>query len=215
MSGAGQGVWGGTSWCRDLSTGQRAPAEAGTPQHRSKPFLRPQYGPRVVGTAPWGARGLWVGAMSRKKSGFQITGVSSEAASPPGPGSRFRVVRLGVGTGEPYRRGRWTCRDCYEVPVPPVPSHPSLALRLPHSLDATRAHPGMPSAPQARSLGGPSAAALPSTTRLIQQQVMGPGARCRGPCALGSVRRGHTRTLGFLSGAWEWPQGAGSSIPGT
>ncbi|XP_006037380.1 TSC22 domain family protein 4 [Alligator sinensis] len=110
--------------------------------------------------------------MSRKKSGFQITGVSGEAALPPGPGSRFRVVRLGVGTGEPYRRGRWTCRDCYEVPVPPVPSHPSLALRLPHSLDATRAHPGTPSAPQARSLGGPSAAALPSTTRLIQQQEL-------------------------------------------
>ncbi|KAL0970784.1 hypothetical protein UPYG_G00247360 [Umbra pygmaea] len=31
-----------------------------------------------------------------------------------GQGSRFRVVRLGQGHGEPYRRGRWTCTDFLE-----------------------------------------------------------------------------------------------------
>ncbi|XP_004705649.1 TSC22 domain family protein 4 [Echinops telfairi] len=34
---------------------------------------------------------------------------------PPGaPASRFRVVKLPHGLGEPYRRGRWTCVDVYE-----------------------------------------------------------------------------------------------------
>ncbi|XP_066527590.1 TSC22 domain family protein 4-like isoform X2 [Hoplias malabaricus] len=32
-----------------------------------------------------------------------------------GGASRFRVVRLGQGTGEPYKRGRWTCVDVMEV----------------------------------------------------------------------------------------------------
>ncbi|KAJ8008653.1 hypothetical protein DPEC_G00107100 [Dallia pectoralis] len=31
-----------------------------------------------------------------------------------GQGSRFRVVRLGQGHGEPYRRGRWICTDFLE-----------------------------------------------------------------------------------------------------
>lgn len=31
-----------------------------------------------------------------------------------GGASRFRVVRLGQGSGEPYRRGRWTCVDVVE-----------------------------------------------------------------------------------------------------
>ncbi|KFQ35789.1 TSC22 domain family protein 2, partial [Mesitornis unicolor] len=51
------------------------------------------------------------------------------AAAPPGPSaapgtmsqtvaaacsSRFRVIKLDHGTGEPYRRGRWTCMEYYD-----------------------------------------------------------------------------------------------------
>nr|KAF6356324.1 TSC22 domain family member 4 [Myotis myotis] len=39
---------------------------------------------------------------------------------PPGaPASRFRVVKLPQGLGEPYRRGRWTCVDVYERDLEP------------------------------------------------------------------------------------------------
>ncbi|XP_007442655.1 TSC22 domain family protein 4 [Python bivittatus] len=31
--------------------------------------------------------------------------------------SRFRVVKLDQGLGEPYKRGRWTCRDFYEQEI--------------------------------------------------------------------------------------------------
>lgn len=54
-------------------------------------------------------------------------GPSSAPGSPgappafQGPGgvavSRFRVVKLDQGSGEPYKRGRWTCRDFYEQEV--------------------------------------------------------------------------------------------------
>ncbi|XP_038642669.1 TSC22 domain family protein 4, partial [Scyliorhinus canicula] len=42
-----------------------------------------------------------------------------KTASPPTPtggscSSRFRVVKLDHGLGEPYRRGRWTCVDLYD-----------------------------------------------------------------------------------------------------
>ncbi|NXP36993.1 T22D2 protein, partial [Leiothrix lutea] len=47
------------------------------------------------------------------------------SAGPPAPGamsqtaaaacsSRFRVIKLDHGTGEPYRRGRWTCMEYYD-----------------------------------------------------------------------------------------------------
>ncbi|XP_007938367.1 TSC22 domain family protein 2 [Orycteropus afer afer] len=49
---------------------------------------------------------------------------SSVTGLPPGPGtpsqppatcsSRFRVIKLDHGSGEPYRRGRWTCMEYYE-----------------------------------------------------------------------------------------------------
>uniref|UniRef100_A0A8C8SFM6 TSC22 domain family member 2 n=1 Tax=Pelusios castaneus TaxID=367368 RepID=A0A8C8SFM6_9SAUR len=50
-------------------------------------------------------------------------GGSSAQASAPGTvsqaaaaacSSRFRVIKLDHGTGEPYRRGRWTCTDFYD-----------------------------------------------------------------------------------------------------
>ncbi|XP_074081427.1 TSC22 domain family protein 4 [Macrotis lagotis] len=42
-------------------------------------------------------------------------GTPQNGSPPPGvPASRFRVVKLPQGLGEPYRRGRWTCVDIYE-----------------------------------------------------------------------------------------------------
>ncbi|XP_017537467.1 TSC22 domain family protein 4 isoform X2 [Pygocentrus nattereri] len=43
----------------------------------------------------------------RKQSSLDQTGAGGGA-------SRFRVVRLGQGLGEPYKRGRWTCVDVME-----------------------------------------------------------------------------------------------------
>ncbi|XP_030402807.1 TSC22 domain family protein 4 [Gopherus evgoodei] len=70
---------------------------------------------------------------ARKKSSFQITSITSEfeppvappaveppedvAAprnGPPGAASRFRLVKLGQGPGEPFKRGRWTCLEFYD-----------------------------------------------------------------------------------------------------
>ncbi|KAM4557632.1 TSC22 domain family protein 2-like [Fundulus diaphanus] len=39
---------------------------------------------------------------------------SSSAASTVSCSSRFRVIKLDHGTGEPFRRGRWTCTEFYE-----------------------------------------------------------------------------------------------------
>ncbi|XP_070623314.1 TSC22 domain family protein 4 isoform X2 [Erythrolamprus reginae] len=115
-------------------------------------------------------------SVGKKKSGFQITSVTSdyEKAAPtggdtkgpsarpadepspvengghhpkngplhhPSVGSRFRVVKLDHGLGEPYKRGRWTCRDFYEQEVDHHHLH-HLAGRLadssrqPQSLDS-------------------------------------------------------------------------------
>ncbi|XP_043111423.1 TSC22 domain family protein 2-like isoform X2 [Puntigrus tetrazona] len=43
----------------------------------------------------------------------QVTG-SSSAATITSCSSRFRVIKLDHGTGEPFRRGRWTCTEYYE-----------------------------------------------------------------------------------------------------
>ncbi|XP_017275820.1 TSC22 domain family protein 2 isoform X2 [Kryptolebias marmoratus] len=64
-----------------------------------------------------------------------VSGSSQGGQNPPGPGgsvnasaavtssaptstvscsSRFRVIKLDHGTGEPFRRGRWTCTEFYE-----------------------------------------------------------------------------------------------------
>ncbi|XP_072447593.1 uncharacterized protein [Chiloscyllium punctatum] len=53
-----------------------------------------------------------------KETGTMATGTLPGTRSPPPPapspcGSRFRVVKLDHGLGEPYRRGRWTCVDLY------------------------------------------------------------------------------------------------------
>uniref|UniRef100_A0A8C8RKF3 TSC22 domain family member 4 n=1 Tax=Pelusios castaneus TaxID=367368 RepID=A0A8C8RKF3_9SAUR len=100
----------------------------------------------------------------RKKSSFQITSITTEyeqqEALPGGPdvevpedagggprngpsgpagaaASRFRVVKLDQGLGEPYKRGRWTCLDLYDW----EPEHQAVGrllgpTRHPQSLDS-------------------------------------------------------------------------------
>ncbi|XP_067411229.1 TSC22 domain family protein 4 [Emydura macquarii macquarii] len=142
----------------------------------------------------------------KKKSSFQITSITSEyeqQEAPPGApdleppedlgsgprngpsgpastASRFRVVKLDQGLGEPYKRGRWTCLDFYDRD----PEHQAVGrllgpARHPQSLDSRlelaqphgyfapspqrwaghshsggMAHPALPGEHLARSLGG-------------------------------------------------------------
>lgn len=72
-----------------------------------------------------------VGALANTLTAAATSAASSGASSaPPGPSagpgtaapsqppttcsSRFRVIKLDHGSGEPYRRGRWTCMEYYE-----------------------------------------------------------------------------------------------------
>ncbi|XP_062840625.1 TSC22 domain family protein 4 [Anolis carolinensis] len=79
-------------------------------------------------------------------------------------GSRFRVVKLDPGPGEPYKRGRWTCRDFYDPEAEPHHPHPFVgrlaeAGRHPQSLDSRLevagllAHPQGPFSPQPQRRG--------------------------------------------------------------
>ncbi|NXY08864.1 T22D2 protein, partial [Pteruthius melanotis] len=70
---------------------------------------------------PAAAPGTAVGGGSSAQATLPSTGPSAPAA--PGAmsqtaaaacSSRFRVIKLDHGTGEPYRRGRWTCMEYYD-----------------------------------------------------------------------------------------------------
>ncbi|XP_027747675.1 TSC22 domain family protein 2 isoform X1 [Empidonax traillii] len=70
---------------------------------------------------PAAASGAALGGGSSAQAVLPSTGPSAPAA--PGTmsqtaaaacSSRFRVIKLDHGTGEPYRRGRWTCMEYYD-----------------------------------------------------------------------------------------------------
>lgn len=70
---------------------------------------------------PAAAPGTAVAGGSTTQTALPSTGPSASAA--PGTmsqtvaaacSSRFRVIKLDHGTGEPYRRGRWTCMEYYD-----------------------------------------------------------------------------------------------------
>ncbi|XP_040422862.1 TSC22 domain family protein 2 isoform X1 [Cygnus olor] len=70
---------------------------------------------------PGAAPGAAVAGGSGAQTALPSTGPSASAA--PGTmsqtvaaacSSRFRVIKLDHGTGEPYRRGRWTCMEYYD-----------------------------------------------------------------------------------------------------
>ncbi|XP_047419296.1 TSC22 domain family protein 2 isoform X1 [Sciurus carolinensis] len=70
------------------------------------------------------ASSLAAAATSAPTSGAPGGAPAAGASSGPGPAapaqppttcsSRFRVIKLDHGSGEPYRRGRWTCMEYYE-----------------------------------------------------------------------------------------------------
>ncbi|NXB89963.1 T22D2 protein, partial [Vidua chalybeata] len=67
------------------------------------------------------APGTAVGGGSSAQAALSSTGPSAPAASgavsqtaAAACSSRFRVIKLDHGTGEPYRRGRWTCMEYYD-----------------------------------------------------------------------------------------------------
>ncbi|XP_029115243.1 LOW QUALITY PROTEIN: TSC22 domain family protein 2 [Scleropages formosus] len=100
------------------------------PQERQPPALRaPVNGglgsvpvPHVPGacgdsapvSCPPTAAPLGVGVA--QQSSANVTACTSQQPPPPHPGcsSRFRVIKLDHGSGEPFRRGRWTCTEFYE-----------------------------------------------------------------------------------------------------
>ncbi|XP_036099167.1 TSC22 domain family protein 2 isoform X1 [Molossus molossus] len=43
-----------------------------------------------------------------------VPGTAAPSQPPTACSSRFRVIKLDHGSGEPYRRGRWTCMEYYE-----------------------------------------------------------------------------------------------------
>lgn len=59
------------------------------------------------------------GAVQQQQPPASVSATTSSPAPPPATStvsctSRFRVIKLDHGTGEPFRRGRWTCTEFYE-----------------------------------------------------------------------------------------------------
>ncbi|XP_068557701.1 TSC22 domain family protein 2-like [Cebidichthys violaceus] len=78
----------------------------------STPGGQQQQQPPGIGARP--------GAMQQQPAPAAAVSVNaSQPAAPPATSavsctSRFRVIKLDHGTGEPFRRGRWTCTEFYE-----------------------------------------------------------------------------------------------------
>uniref|UniRef100_A0A9J7YLG5 Uncharacterized protein n=1 Tax=Cyprinus carpio carpio TaxID=630221 RepID=A0A9J7YLG5_CYPCA len=105
-------------------SGENHPEELGT-QKATPPSARsPAHGrsPRSQTASP--TQILSNGLSLRKNPAFQMQQSSSQPTTPvtvrkqssldAAGASRFRVVRLDQGPGEPYKRGRWTCVDVME-----------------------------------------------------------------------------------------------------
>ncbi|NXK67596.1 T22D2 protein, partial [Sylvietta virens] len=63
--------------------------------------------------APGTAVGGGSSAQALPSTGSSAPGAMSQTAA-AACSSRFRVIKLDHGTGEPYRRGRWTCMEYYD-----------------------------------------------------------------------------------------------------
>ncbi|XP_043933276.1 TSC22 domain family protein 4 [Protopterus annectens] len=64
---------------------------------------------------------------------------ASPVTTPVSGSSRFRVVKLTPGLGEPYKKGRWTCVDFYDKDSENTTISKILdSTRHPHSLDSSR-----------------------------------------------------------------------------
>ncbi|NXB97968.1 T22D2 protein, partial [Orthonyx spaldingii] len=69
--------------------------------------------PAASGTAVGGGSGAQAALPSTGPSAPTAPGAMSQTAA-AACSSRFRVIKLDHGTGEPYRRGRWTCMEYYD-----------------------------------------------------------------------------------------------------
>ncbi|XP_060710577.1 TSC22 domain family protein 4-like isoform X1 [Hemiscyllium ocellatum] len=129
-----------------------------------------------------------------KETGTAAAGTLPGTRSPPPPapspcGSRFRVVKLDHGLGEPYRRGRWTCVDLYmdreldahglakalagSRHVNSLDSHPELGALLAHrAVSQLRPRPHAP-----KSQGSPLGESLPAPLGTDPLQVLLQAAR--------------------------------------
>ncbi|KAJ6669393.1 hypothetical protein lerEdw1_008202 [Lerista edwardsae] len=85
-------------------------------------IIQPPPSPAVP-AANGGAVPRNVAVAAGQASSAAAGGSSAQAAAGPGAvpltaasacSSRFRVIKLDHGTGEPYRRGRWTCMEYYD-----------------------------------------------------------------------------------------------------
>ncbi|XP_029480056.1 TSC22 domain family protein 2-like isoform X2 [Oncorhynchus nerka] len=67
--------------------------------------------PQPAPVASWGATTVSVSTSQPVVTSLTPTSAMSSTAS---CSSRFRVIKLDHGTGEPFRKGRWTCTEFYE-----------------------------------------------------------------------------------------------------
>lgn len=83
-------------------------AASGVPQPPAVPATNGGAVPRVAAVAAGQASSAAAGGSSAPGAGAVPLTTSSACSS------RFRVIKLDHGTGEPYRRGRWTCMEYYD-----------------------------------------------------------------------------------------------------
>ncbi|XP_029939254.1 TSC22 domain family protein 2-like [Salarias fasciatus] len=104
-----------------------AQSNAGEPQDGQLPHAHPVNGGLSCNKNPGSGRdtphnaggSVPVSAASRPSAQSSITSTLPAISMVHAPmssncTSRFRVIKLDHGTGEPFRRGRWTCTDFYE-----------------------------------------------------------------------------------------------------
>lgn len=70
--------------------------------------------PHNLGTVPAPATAQPIVPSSSSPAATVSTGVAPSAPVSTSCSSRFRVIKLDHSTGEPFRRGRWTCTEFYE-----------------------------------------------------------------------------------------------------
>ncbi|NXP21550.1 T22D2 protein, partial [Scytalopus superciliaris] len=92
--------------------GQLAVAAAGGPAASNGGAVPKSSAVPLPAAAPGSAVGAG-GSASTGPSPPAVPGAMSQTAA-AACSSRFRVIKLDHGTGEPYRRGRWTCMEYYD-----------------------------------------------------------------------------------------------------
>ncbi|XP_053929842.1 TSC22 domain family protein 2 isoform X2 [Cuculus canorus] len=85
-----------------------APNGGAVPKSSAVPLPAAAPGPAVAGGS-----GAQTALPSTGPSASAAAGTMSQTVS-AACSSRFRVIKLDHGTGEPYRRGRWTCMEYYD-----------------------------------------------------------------------------------------------------